>query len=352
MKFEFKYELTESEIKSLLQLYHSVSFTAIEQHPSWHSSIEPHKKIIFFIASENGVILCSAIISETFQLFTKTAEILFGPLSADKDILIESIREIRNYYKNAGFTALTVQLPFPTGPVTDYIEYKLNRTAQVKQFFDRNNWSSIGVDLSITEKDLLGNLSKGHKSDIKKGIKNELKVLHNFTDTQFNDFIEIYINMHKERGLPVNAGETKYYFHNVNQFFKTHEAGKFLLVADAEEKILGGIAIVRQNKTVRYYKGAADPQVRNLPVLHMAIWDAIITSKNEGFEFFDLWGYNHFVDESDQVFFINRFKKGFGGDFIFYPKKIYFIFRPIAYKAFNNIKAIYKRYLKKKIQRK
>jgi lipid II:glycine glycyltransferase (peptidoglycan interpeptide bridge formation enzyme) len=117
-----------------------------------------------------------------------------------------------------------------------------------------------------------------------------------------------------------------------------------VLVANAEKAIIGGIALLYQGNAVRYFKGAADPHVRNLPVLHLALWEGIKSAAQDGFKQFDFWGYNHHATESDQIFFINRFKKGFGGTFTSYPKKMYFIFKPVRYKLIKTMKNVYHRF--------
>ena len=45
-------------------------------------------------------------------------------------------------------------------------------------------------------------------------------------------------------------------------------------------------------------------------------------AKDRGLAWFDLWGYNHHVDQNDQRHQINRFKKGFGGQFVSYPRPV------------------------------
>lgn len=50
---------------------------------------------------------------------------------------------------------------------------------------------------------------------------------------------------------------------------------------------------------------------------------------------FDLWGYNHFVDENDQIFHINKFKRWFSGTYLFYPKTMHFHLRPVNNVLFN-----------------
>jgi lipid II:glycine glycyltransferase (peptidoglycan interpeptide bridge formation enzyme) len=52
------------------------------------------------------------------------------------------------------------------------------------------------------------------------------------------------------------------------------------------------------------------------------MYEAIMKAKNDNFKYFDFWGYNHFVDESDQIYNINKFKKGFGGYYTFFAKNM------------------------------
>ena len=347
MKTAFKYSLTEEEVKELGDFYASCENVTIEQHPQWRLSTESPGRYCFFIAREDDKIICTTVITEEKKLGTKTASIDFGPLFKDPEALIASIEEISRYYKLKGFTVLTMQLAMPTGHEADYVEYKLNKDLDINYSFDRNNWSSIVVDLSQDEDKLLRNLSKGHRSDIKKAQKSGLTVSCDYSEEDFKRFIEVYINMHRERQLKENDQGSAVYLGKVRDFFNTYQAGKFLIVKDETGTVLGGILLVHQNKTMRYFKGASDPAVRNLPVLHLAIWEAIRSAKQQGYQQFDLWGYNHFVDESDQVFFINRFKKGFGGNFTFYPKKMYFIFKPLQHKAYITARHMYHKFRKK-----
>ena len=129
----------------------------------------------------------------------------------------------------------------------------------------------------------------------------------------------------------------------VFEFLNKKNRGKLLLVKDDGDHILGGVMIIFQGKSVRYYKGASDINYRHLPVLHLAILESIRLSKEAGFDYFDLWGYNHYVDESDQIYFINRFKKGFGGEYNFYPKKMYIIYRPILSFIFQALKKMHRK---------
>lgn len=343
MDVGIKYTLNETDIQKMAEFYGSLGFVAVEQHPKWPAALAPDKRFCYFLGSIDGKLVVSAIIEESTRLSISTAAITFGPLFSSPEHLIEGINHICAHYRKKGLAWLTIQLAIPTGAAADYIEYKLYQQNPFKHIFNRENWSSILINLQQDEETLRKNLSKGHKSDIKKAQKSGLFVTEQVSNDDLDAFADIYARMHKERGLKESSSGSRTFLTMVNRLLQDNNLGRILLVKDETNKVLGGIVIVFQQKIARYFKGAADPAVRHLPILHLAIWEAIMKCRDEGFESFDLWGYNHFVDENDQVFFINRFKKGFGGAFIFYPKKMYFFFKPAQYKIFNAAKRIYKK---------
>jgi len=346
MNVEFIYQLAEEDKIRIDQFYISQKWVSIEQRQDWTSSLDPARKLCYFIASVNNNTVATAVIEELPGYIINTASISFGPLFSDLSIAASSIQEIYIYYKKKKFALLTIQPGFPSGPDADYLEFLINVNLPVNYYYDKNNWSSLVIDLCHTEDELMKNMSKGHKSDVKKAAKLGLTVTEDFTEDQFEEFIIIFTKMHKERNLPEPPGGCDVFLNKIKNILEKTSSGKFILVVSAEQKIIGGVALVYQGKTVRYFKGASDPAVRSLPVLHLAIWEGIKHASLQGFEQFDLWGYNHYAKEPDQLFFINRFKKGFGGSFIFYPKKMYFMMKPLQYKIYHGVRHIYRRFLK------
>lgn len=348
MDFQFRHTIPDDEKSEHILFYRACRYNAIEQHPCWLPVVDPERSACYFSLKRDGRLTCTAVAEENNKFGIRSANISFGPLFQDRNALVESIDHICNYYKKRRYTFLTVQLGMETGADADYIEYIINRSWRPRYFFDRENWSSLLVDLSIDDDQIHRNFSKGHKSDVKKAAKLGLMVSENFTDEKFEAFISVYIKMHTSRGLKEPLGNASAYLHSVRTFFRQEQAGKFLLVENTEGQVLGGIAVAFQNGTVRYFKGAADPESRNYPVLHAAIAHAIKAAKASGFLYFDLWGYNHFVSEDDQIFHINKFKKGFGGQYIFYPKRMYFIFNGAKFNFISFLQRVYKKYLHKK----
>jgi lipid II:glycine glycyltransferase (peptidoglycan interpeptide bridge formation enzyme) len=103
---------------------------------------------------------------------------------------------------------------------------------------------------------------------------------------------------------------------------------------------------VYQGITVRFFRGTSDPDRRDIPMLHIVLYEAIKKAKAENFKYFDFWGYNHFVDENDQIFKINHFKKGFSGYYTFFAKKMNISLVPFGFNIFKLLLLV-KRIVKK-----
>lgn len=342
MEIFFKYQLQSRELDVLSAFFDSIPNAVAEQSVNLADILNPGTKCYFW-TEENNIVTSSAIILERQVSVFKIADIKFGPLASDISQMPAILVAIRNYYLRKGFMELTVQLGIQVSGDSELLEYKLNQQSEVRYYYDRNNWSSISINLKQDEDSIFRSFSKGHKSDIKKASKLSLRVITEISEAELETFTSVYIKMNNARGLSLNENLARETFIKLFRELNEGKNGMFILVADDHSRIIGGIVVLFQNGTARYYKGAADPEFRTIPVLHVAIWEAIRRSRSLGFSHFDLWGYNHFVKEGEQVFNINKFKKGFGGEFTFFPKRMYFIFKPLQKNLFENIKSLYKK---------
>lgn len=323
MEFIIKKNIECDELEEINTFLDSSKLCTIEQYPQWAKIIDNKDNLIYLICRIDDKIVLFCSIREIRNIFIKYAQISFGPVFENITILLESIEYLVHYLKNKGFALLKMQLALETGAVADLIEYKLNQRFKIKYYFDKYNWSSIRVPLSgRTENEIFKEFTKGHKSAIKKAIKCHVQTAELSNIEDLEEFCKIYHKMNVKRGIPSDIIDLKKKIIAMNNFLKDKRKGFILGVRDSTNQIIGGVIIVFQGNSARYYKGAADPEIRDLPVLHIAIWNSVKECKKLGYSYFDLWGYNHFVNKEDQIYGINRFKKGFGGEFLFYPKII------------------------------
>lgn len=316
MEGYFKYELTEFEIEEVNTFCNSVDYCAIEQLLGW-SQLFYKNRICYFYLTENNKIISFCQINEKFR----SAQITFGPVCQEKETMIVSINEIIKYYKNKKYFYLEVQLYNKTGYDNDYIEYSLNKLHNINYLFDnKNTKSSIEIDLKSDIVDIFRSMRKGHKSDINKAIKLGISVSKTNRENEINEFISIYNKMYESRHITGILSLDN--IHAILNYILKKNKGLLLVAKDSDNTVLGGAILVTQGISVRYLIGAADPDKRDKPILHLVLYEGIKQAKINNFKYFDFWGYDHFVERNSQMFFINQFKKGFGGYFTFFSKKM------------------------------
>jgi lipid II:glycine glycyltransferase (peptidoglycan interpeptide bridge formation enzyme) len=328
----FKYKLNEAEKEKITNFCNSAEYCAIEQLIGW-TEMFFKSKICYFWLEEESEIKSYCQVQEKWR----SAQIYFGPVCSDKDLMVRSLDEIIKYYKKKKFYYIGIQMYFKTGYDSDYIEYLINNKYKIRYFFNGDNTrSSIELDLSNSVDDIWQNLRSGHKKNIKKNLKLGTTVEIVRDEAGLKSFSDIYYRMCKVR----NIDDSELTSENINEiyrFLKDKNKGDIILIKDQSGVVLGGAILVYQGITVRYMKGASDPERKELPVLHQVIYEAVLSAKKNNFRYFDFWGYTHFVNEDDQLYNINQFKKGFGGYYTFLAKKMNVSLVPFGYYIYKSM---------------
>lgn len=330
MQSFFKYSLTDSEQAAITEFCNSSDYCAIEQYPGWFPLFFNTRLCYYYLQEEQGLMAyCLIIESHGF------ATIEFGPVSRNANTTISAIRDIVRYYKSKRYLYLGIQLPHKAGYDTDYIEYQLNKLFKIQYRFDnRSTKSSLEIDLGQSMEEILRDFRKGHKSDIKKAQRLGMIVEEAASRDDLEAFAGIYQKMCAARKINEDEINDRNIF-KISGFLSSQGKGYILIVKNADQRILGGIILVNQGNTLRYFKGASDPGHRDSPVLHIALYEAIKKAQLDGFRYFDFWGINHFAGEEDQAAAINRFKKGFGGYLTFFAKRMHIALVPFGFELFR-----------------
>ncbi|MFQ5670047.1 MAG: GNAT family N-acetyltransferase [Acidobacteriota bacterium] len=323
LDFHLSRRLAAEERDEIQRFLDRVDDSTLEQDPEMPRILRDPRRPCFFTARREGRIVCYAQILERPQGPFARAELPFGPVFSDPEALLPSLEAIHRSYSLAGFASLSIGLGVRDTAWTREIEAALERRIRIRRQDDDRNWSSLAVDLRREPRELLRRMSKGHRSAIKRALRDGLTVRRDLSPAAMETFSRLFLKMHAARGHQVEAEQTRAILHDTLAFLDRRKKGHLFLAADSGGAILGGAIVVHQGTVARYYKGAADPDRRNQPVLHPVLFEAMTTARREGFRAFDLWGYNHRVGKEDQRYQINRFKKGFGGEFISYPRIMY-----------------------------
>lgn len=321
--FQLVSELTDKEKNEVIFFYNLCSSKSIEQHLSWKPLNGNKLTFFFLLVRKNKTLVCFSKIEISKKSIFKFAEVKFGPLCEDVNILLSAIEYLIEYFKSNHYTYFQIQPNLIAGSESEYLESLLSRNKKIKYTYDKFNWSSLRLQISgKSNEEIFSKFSKGHKSSIKSTIKRGVQVKHNnITSDELDALANVFVKMWSHKKIYYSISDFNFFFKQLKEN-ENQIPYKMYLVKNSSSEVIGGVVVVFQGDVARYYSGASDPDCRDISILHIAIWEALINAKDIGCKYFDFWGYNHFVDESDEVFYINRFKKGFGGENIFYTKLI------------------------------
>jgi lipid II:glycine glycyltransferase (peptidoglycan interpeptide bridge formation enzyme) len=346
-RFKLKEALTPSDLTRVLELYGLQQEVSFLQHPEWDKIVSINGKVLYFTFESEGKLLAYAVIRFPNP---RIATIAFGPVAVSKEAALAALQKIVESVRSTTKAwYLSVQLPWQTGEDTEFLELKLNQEFNIKTFSDKRNWSSSAIDTSLPNEELLKAFSKNHRRSLKKADKLGLEARICETEEEIRAFNDIYVRMYKVRGQNIDGQSNLEEYLRLNNFFQKTGNGFFFGVFQ-EGTMIGGMIIIRQGDYGFYHHSASDPDHRKIPVLHTGVFSILDALREKGIRYFDFGGYNHMVDETDQVYNINRFKDGFTKDYLYYPQLMYFEFVPNAVgmlESFQKFKDIVKKFIRR-----
>jgi len=313
----FHKRLTSSlskRIESFCQTFPSIG---LHQDLLFSQAMEPKRQIVYCIAENTEkVIQGFSIIHYSFPI----ASIQDGPIAKNAYIVNAMIDSIRNRFSIRFFAFTTIQLPYAS-----IAEPKYNSKIDLfKNYINYPNWSTSIIDLTKNENDLktlIKNFSKGHVSAIKKAEKTGISVSNEFADEKIKAFALLFDETYKTRNIKTQWDNSLNYFTMLSEIMKPTKS--FFIGAYHENCLVAGGIFLTQGDTVHYKFGSSNHQIRSIPLMHSVLYNAMLYAQNQGFHYFDLGGINTNAPEGSQVWAINTFKKGFGGNIISSPERIY-----------------------------
>ncbi len=327
MQFEWTDNLSEEQIISLKQFYLSLPLVHVEQYPCWNDVDKTEAKVNYCIATYENVLKGYVAVYEYRKI---EARIVFGPLSHSLDVSLQIILDVIQYYKRKGFFSLQVLLGMSVGTDATYLQYSLFKRYPFKFYLNENNKGTLLLELrNKTEDQLLKHFSNGHRYDIKKAYKNNLVCKLLQSSDEIVEFSNGYSEMYRQRGIHYPVDKSSNNFLSIHNWIETNKSGFFLGVFE-NRVMIGGALILFRNDRAQYYRGFSLPGNKKQPISHIALFESMKRVMLIGIPYFDFGGYNILVSEKDQVYQINKFKKGFHGEYFFYPPTMYFDLKPMG----------------------
>jgi lipid II:glycine glycyltransferase (peptidoglycan interpeptide bridge formation enzyme) len=141
------------------------------------------------------------------------------------------------------------------------------------------------------------------------------------------------------------------YYEAVYRLFVPDGRGCFLL-AEHEGSLLAALVVVAFGDVACYMYGASSNERRNLMPTYLLQWEAMLWAKEQGCGTYDLWGVpdqdedvleEAFMDRSDGLWGVYRFKRGFGGRLERSIGAWDLVYAPLRYKLYEAAIGLYNR---------
>ncbi len=241
----------------------------------------------------------------------------FKNFSGSKNELIDEIKKIVKEQKGAFMR-------------TDLGEEPVGIKNVFKKTIDVQPSKTRILDLGKSEDDLLREMHQKTRYNIRlasrKGVEIVGATLDN-VDKYFEDFWKL---------METTTERDNFRSHNKNYYRKMLDVPfTKLYLAKYGDKVLAGAIVSFFGDTSTYIHGASSNDMRNLMAPYLLQWEMIKSAKGRSCSYYDFYG----VDELKWPG-VTRFKKGFGGQEIYYAGTYDFIFCSVFYSLYSFLRKL------------
>lgn len=178
------------------------------------------------------------------------------------------------------------------------------------------------LDLSQSEDELLAQMRKNTRYEIKKSQKLNIKITQSVDPADIVAFHQLQLETAKrQKFVPFSLN---YWQKQFAAFAADDEV--LLYSAYLENQLLAQAFIIFYGHEAAYHYGASTPLARQYPGAYALQWEAIKEAKRRGCSRYNLWGVAAESEKSHRFYSLSTFKRGFGGaDIAYLPAQDYVI---------------------------
>jgi len=186
---------------------------------------------------------------------------------------------------------------------------------KLKGFYE-TNMHTITIDLSKPLDELWTSLEKKSiRWGIKKAEAEGVIVKDADSEKELEEFYQMYISTCHQGGLIPEKYE---FFSSINDILVPKKLAKILVAKKNGKVVSGAILLISQDYTTLNLTGTNDEGQKSQANV-LVYWELIKFSKEIGRKWFDLGGYDVYAKSGEKAYFVNRFKKRWGGQIIRRP---------------------------------
>jgi lipid II:glycine glycyltransferase (peptidoglycan interpeptide bridge formation enzyme) len=183
------------------------------------------------------------------------------------------------------------------------------------------------LDLSPSEDELLANMRKSTRYEIRKAEKENVRIETSLNVNDLREFYSIQLDTAKRQGF------VPFSYEFLSEQFKVFaEAGSSLLYKAYHGKtLLAEAFIIFYGNEAVYHYGASTDEGRKYPGAYLIQWEAIKEAKKRGIKRYNFWGVVPLTETRHRFFGVSIFKRGFGGREVQYVPAQDLVIDPLRY---------------------
>ena len=192
---------------------------------------------------------------------------------------------------------------------------------------------TLQLDLSKTDAELLYDMRKTTRHEIKKAEKEGIIVTTTNDANQIKSFYDLQIETSRRQGFVPFSYE--FLLKQFSVFAKNDLA--LLYSASLNKKLLAQAFIIFYGHEAAYHYGASTNEGRYHPGAYLLQWEAIKEAKQRGMEKYNFWGIAPHDESQHRFYGVSVFKRGFGGEEVNYLHAQDLIIEPVRYSLSSTV---------------
>jgi len=173
---------------------------------------------------------------------------------------------------------------------------------------------TLQLDLSLSEDDLLKQMEKRTRYDVRKSIKEKIEIKFSQDVSEIDEFYKNQVEVAEKQGfIPFSHKFLKEQF---KVFASDNQA--LLVHALKDGELLSTAFIIFYGNEAVYHYGISTEFNRKYPGSTACQWAAMLEAKKRGLRRYNFWGINPKDEPNHRFAGVGKFKRGFGGEEIQY----------------------------------
>lgn len=165
------------------------------------------------------------------------------------------------------------------------------------------------LDVSPSEEELLKNMRKTTRYEIKKAEREGVEISHGTSAEYFDIFSKLYGSTADRQHF--HAFSKKYLEAELEAFKKDNQSEIFLAKYNGE--YIAGAMIIFYADSAFYHQGASSGLYSKIGASYLLQWEIIKEAKKRGLHYYNFWGISSDTEPKHPWAGLSLFKKGFGG---------------------------------------